>query len=75
VSPVAGRTFADEESNPGGDSRVVVLGHRIWRARFGADASIVGRAITLDGERHAVVGVLPPGTPWLDAADLFVPMV
>jgi putative ABC transport system permease protein len=75
VTPVAGRTFVDEESAPGGDSRVVLLGHRIWRARFGADPAIVGRAVTLDGERYAVVGVLPPGTPWLDAADLFVPMV
>jgi len=75
VSPVAGRTFADEESEPGGDSHVVLLGHRLWRARFGADPSIVGRAITLDAERYVVVGVLPPGTPWLDAAELFVPMV
>jgi len=75
VTPVAGRTFAESESEPDGDNRVALLGHQLWRARFGGDPTLVGRAITLDGEPYTVVGVLPPGAPWLDAADLFVPMV
>ena len=75
VTPVAGRTFLDEESEPGHDSHVVLVGHRLWVARFGADPALVGRTLTLDGAAYAVVGVLPAGTPWLDAADIFVPLV
>lgn len=75
VVPAAGRTFLDEESEPGRDNRVVLLGHRLWVERFGADPAIVGRSLTLDGASYEVVGVLPSGTPWLDAADVFVPLV
>jgi hypothetical protein len=38
------------------------------------DPAIVGRSLALDGRRH-IIGVLPPGTPWLDAGDVFVPLV
>ncbi len=75
VTPVAGRTFLDEEGEPGHDTHVALLGHRLWVARFGADPAIVGRTLTLDGAPYTVVGVLPAGTPWLDAADLFVPLL
>jgi predicted permease len=75
VTPEAGRTFLDEESEPGHDNHVVLLGHRLWASRFGADPAMVGRTLTLDGAGYTVVGVLPPGTPWLDAADVFVPLV
>ncbi|HZD05785.1 MAG TPA: FtsX-like permease family protein, partial [Longimicrobiales bacterium] len=37
----------------------VVLSHRLWLTRFGADRAIVGRSITLDGSGSEVVGVAP----------------
>jgi putative ABC transport system permease protein len=54
---VMGRGFAPEEVSAGGPA-VVVLGEVAWRTRFGADLSILGRAITLDGEPRTVIGVL-----------------
>ncbi len=58
VQPALGRTFLPEEDAPGrGD--VVVLGDGLWRRRFGADPSIIGREIRLDGRPHTVVGVMP----------------
>ncbi len=39
---------------------VVVLSDRVWRTRFGADPSIVGRALSLDGRPYEVLGVMPP---------------
>ena len=42
-----GRTFTAEEYLEGND-RVVVLGHRSWVGRFGADPSLVGATIQLD---------------------------
>jgi predicted permease len=38
---------------------VAVLGHAIWRDHFGADRSIVGRAVRIDGRPFEVVGVAP----------------
>ncbi|MGD8866588.1 MAG: ABC transporter permease [Gemmatimonadales bacterium] len=75
VQPVLGRTFAPGEDEPGGDTKVALLANDFWRRRFGADPGIVGTTLTLDGETHTVVGVLPPGDPWLSSADVFVPFV
>lgn len=60
VQPALGRTFRPEEEVPGNE-RLVVLSDGSWRNRFGADPSIVGRTIPLDGEPYLVVGVMPPG--------------
>ena len=60
AEPVLGRGFLDEEDAPGRDA-VVILGHDLWTARFAADPGIIGRAITLDGIPHLVVGVLGEG--------------
>src|SRR6476660_4393749 len=67
VTPVAGRVFADGEDRVGADQRIVILSHRLWTTQFGSDRSIVGRDVTLSGQAYHVIGVLPPGTPWLDA--------
>jgi putative ABC transport system permease protein len=58
VPPIVGRTLQPEDEQRG-SSRVVVLSEPLWRDRFGADYGIVGRSITLDGERYQVVGVMP----------------
>jgi putative ABC transport system permease protein len=55
-----GRTFTDDEDRPRGP-RVAVLSYGLWRRRFGSDADVVGRSITLGGEPFAVVGILASG--------------
>jgi putative ABC transport system permease protein len=75
VAPVVGRFFTDGEDARGADPRLAVLSHAFWTSRFGQDRSIVGRSIALDREAYRVVGVLPPGRPWLDAADIFTPFI
>jgi predicted permease len=60
VKPVLGRSLTREDE-PEGRADVVVLGNAIWRERFGADPSILGRAVAIDGKPHTVVGVLPAG--------------
>jgi predicted permease len=42
-----------------GDRDVVVLSDRFWRTRLGADAEVVGKALTIDGRPYTVSGVLP----------------
>ncbi|HEX8501478.1 MAG TPA: ABC transporter permease [Pyrinomonadaceae bacterium] len=59
VRPRAGRFFGEEEDRPGAE-RVLVLGHALWRRRFGEDPGVVGRAVAFNGESWTVVGVMPP---------------
>jgi putative ABC transport system permease protein len=59
VSPQLGRGFLDEEDPEG--HQVAVISDSLWKRRFSADPSIVGRKIMLNGRPHVVVGVLPPG--------------
>lgn len=42
-----------------GDDDVVVLSYPLFKRRFGADSSIVGKTVLLDGQPVTVVGVLP----------------
>jgi putative ABC transport system permease protein len=60
VKPLAGRTFLPEEGKPGAPA-VVVLSEKLWRGTFGADANIIGSAITLDKRPCTVVGIMPEG--------------
>ena len=53
VSPAFGRDFRPEDDVPGAP-HVVILSHGLWMRRFGADAEIVGKEISLDGEKYAV---------------------
>ena len=60
IPPIAGRAFTQEDDVPNA-RRVVVIGHGLWKRRFGGDVSAVGRTIRLGGEPHEIVGVLPEG--------------
>src|SRR5437868_3341487 len=58
VQPILGRTFLPKEDEPG--NRVVILSHGLWQRRFGADRSIIGKSVTLDGQQFQVIGIMPP---------------
>jgi len=59
VRPSIGRPFTAADSQSG-STLVVVLAHDLWTTRFGADQSVVGKSIRLNGEVATVVGVMPP---------------
>ncbi len=61
VRPSLGRGFLPEEDKPGpaNGGNAVILSHRLWLQRFGADRNIVGRTIDLDSRSFTVVGVMP----------------
>lgn len=58
VEPLVGRYIAEGEDAAAAEP-VVVLSEQAWRARFGADPGIVGSTLTLDGQAHTVVGLMP----------------
>jgi putative ABC transport system permease protein len=76
VKPLLGRTLQPSDdaldANP-----VVVMSESLWRARFGADPALLGRAVTLDQHPITVVGIVPayfhPAEPDA-AAQLWVPL-
>jgi putative ABC transport system permease protein len=72
IAPVLGRNFTREEDTAGGP-RVALLAESIWRSRFGANASLVGQPITLDGIPHTVVGILPDGV-FVSNVDVLTPL-
>jgi putative ABC transport system permease protein len=59
VSPLLGRKFTSADEIPGSDN-VMLVSYELWRNRFGADASIVGRKVQVDGQTWEIIGVLPP---------------
>ena len=70
VQPILGRTFAAEEDHPGA-GHAVILSHALWETRFGSAHTILGRAVTLDGDPYTVVGVMPAGFHVLSDKELF----
>jgi putative ABC transport system permease protein len=66
VSPILGRDFSYDDDRGGLDNRLVILGHRFWRNRFGGDPEIVGKTLRLNDQVYTVVGVLPAGEPLIN---------
>jgi putative ABC transport system permease protein len=78
LRPAAGRFFNPEENAVPGREPVVVLGHGLWRRRFGGDPGLVGRTINLNGRPFTVIGVAPAGflgARILEPAELWVPLM
>ncbi len=74
-----GRGFTPDEDRTPGSHPVVVLGHRLWQRRFGADSLIVGKPVHLNGHPFTVIGVAAPEFNGLLvrglAADLWAPVM
>src|SRR5215467_10692566 len=58
VSPILGRELAPGEDEIGA-APVVLLSQGLWQEKFGSAPDVLGKAITLDGRRYSVIGVIP----------------
>lgn len=76
IKPLNGRTFSPEEDQPGG-SRVIVISYGLWQRQFGSNPNLIGQSITLDGENHTVIGIMPADFkfPVQSQADLWLPLL
>ncbi len=74
VNAVAGRTFLPDEDQAGHD-KVALISYGLWQSRFGSDSQIIGQPITINGENHTIIGVMPKGFnfPGGRQCDLWLP--
>jgi predicted permease len=59
-APLLGRVFDNTEDVPNGPP-VAVLSYALWREQFGADPSVLGRAVLLNDMPFKILGVMPEG--------------
>jgi putative ABC transport system permease protein len=72
VKPERGRLFLPEDEEAGHPS-IVVISHGLWQRRFGGDADVVGKDITLDGKSYTVAGIAPSGFQYPDKTEAWLP--
>jgi predicted permease len=70
---VHGRGFDTAENDPG-RTNVAVLGHGLWRERFGADPAVVGQTMQLDRQSYTIVGIAPAGFSFPERTEVWTPM-
>ncbi|HEV8369108.1 MAG TPA: ABC transporter permease [Pyrinomonadaceae bacterium] len=58
VAPFRGRNFQPDEEKAN-SQRVVLLSYDFWQTRFGGNETVIGQQLSVNGESHTVVGVLP----------------
>ena len=73
VQPVIGRNFEAADDRACAEP-VVMLSDDVWTVRYGRDPSVVGRAISINGTAHTVIGVMPPRFAFPETHKLWVPI-
>ena len=73
VAPGLGRTFSDDEGEPGNEKRVI-LSDALWRSAFGADPNVVGKDARINSQPYTIVGVMPRGFLFMEGdVSLWIP--
>jgi len=78
VEPAMGRFILAEEDRAEGANPVAVLSHPLWTRRFGADPSVLGRTVVMNGLSYDVIGVAKEGFKGVNALfspDVWIPMM
>lgn len=77
VSAALGRAISTDDDLQAGGHPVTVLSYKCWQQRFGADPSIAGKNVIVNGRSFTVIGVAPQGffgTEFIAAPDMWFPM-
>ncbi len=73
VKPAFGRDFLPEEDQPGVD-KAVLLSDALWKADFGGDPAVIGKAVRVNGTSATIVGVMPPRFQFPNNEQLWIPV-
>lgn len=72
VNPSLGRPFSDQEDNPGNSASVAILSDGLWKTKFGAELSVIGKSVRFNEKSLTVIGVMPPN--FMPDEQLFIPL-
>jgi putative ABC transport system permease protein len=70
VRPILGRAITHEDDVDGAED-VLVISHGLWQRRYGGSREVVGRRVTLRGQRFTIVGVMPPDLVYPDRVEVW----
>ncbi len=74
VQPILGRGFQQGDDQVGAPA-VVLLGHNLWRDRFGGSPGVIGTTIRASGVQRTVIGVMPETFAFPIREALWAPLV
>jgi predicted permease len=74
VQPILGRGFQEGDDRVGAEP-VALLGHDLWRDRFGSSPDIIGQTIRASGVQRTVIGVMPEKFAFPIREALWAPLV
>jgi putative ABC transport system permease protein len=72
--PVLGRSFVAADAKAGAEP-VLLIGHSVWKNRYGSDRNVIGRTVRADGKPATIVGVMPEGFKFPNNQDVWMPLV
>ncbi len=72
AQPVLGRAFLPSDEAAGAE-RVALIRDSLWRSYFGGDSRVIGTAVTIAGESHTIVGVIPENSVPM-TAEFYTPL-
>jgi len=58
IEPTIGRAFRPEEDQVGAPP-VALISSGLWKRKFGASSTVLGKSLTLNGIAYTIVGVIP----------------
>ena len=72
--PILGRGFVSADDRRGAEP-VVLISHQLWTNRFGADPSVIGRMLRVNGNAATIIGVMPERMKFPENSELWVPFI
>ncbi|MBA2258983.1 MAG: ABC transporter permease [Acidobacteria bacterium] len=69
-----GRDFREEDGRKNGEP-VVLIGHALWKNRYGSDRSVIGQSIKVNEVACTIIGVMPEGMRFPQNHDIWRPLV
>ena len=72
TQPIVGRALVEADGLA--SAAVAVLSEGLWRREFGADPSVIGRAIEIAGLPRTIIGVAPPSAQFPNRPDIWLPI-
>ena len=68
-----GRDFTEADDRSGAPP-VVLMSAALWRARYGSDATVIGKTIRVNGTPSTIIGVMPQDVGFPDRSEIWLPL-